>query len=69
MPIWTPPIGARKMRWPDREPYEGGFHQAFPSWERFWSSDYGPETVPQGDGESKLRRGGSSDPSSRRRRA
>lgn len=32
-----PPIGARKMRWPGREPYEGGFHSLFPSWKEFWA--------------------------------
>ena len=32
-----PPIGARKMRWPGREPYEGSFHDLFPSWDEFWS--------------------------------
>jgi uncharacterized protein (TIGR02246 family) len=32
-----PPIGARKMRWPGREPYEGAFHELFPSWKAFWA--------------------------------
>jgi hypothetical protein len=32
-----PPIGARKMRWPGREPYEGGFHDYFPSWKAYWA--------------------------------
>ena len=32
-----PPVGEQKMRWPDREPYEGAFHELFPSWEAFWS--------------------------------
>jgi uncharacterized protein (TIGR02246 family) len=32
-----PPIGGRKMRWPGREPYEGAFHDLFPSWAEFWS--------------------------------
>jgi len=36
----APPIGANKMRWPDRAPYEGGYSQFFPSWERFWSDAY-----------------------------
>ncbi|MCA9509851.1 MAG: nuclear transport factor 2 family protein [Myxococcales bacterium] len=36
----APPIGANKMRWPDREPYEGGYHDFFPSWREFWASDY-----------------------------
>lgn len=34
-----PPIGPGKMRWPGREPYEGGFHDAFPSWDAFWARD------------------------------
>jgi len=32
-----PPIGSRKMRWPGREPYEGGFHDLFPAWGEFWA--------------------------------
>jgi SnoaL-like domain len=32
-----PPLGERKMRWPGREPYEGSFHDLFPSWKEFWS--------------------------------
>jgi hypothetical protein len=36
----APPIGERKMRWPGREPYEGGFHAPWPSWERFWSGAF-----------------------------
>jgi len=36
----SPPIGANKMRWPDREPYEGGYAKFWPSWERFWADDY-----------------------------
>ena len=27
----------KKMRWPDREPYEGGYHDWFPSWREFWA--------------------------------
>lgn len=34
-----PPVGARKMRWPGREPYEGAFHELFPSWKEFWARD------------------------------
>lgn len=34
------PIGANKMRWPGREPYEGGYHDFFPSWRAFWASDF-----------------------------
>lgn len=39
-----PPIGDRKMRWPGREPYDGAFHELFPSWKAFWDN-------PPGDGE------------------
>jgi hypothetical protein len=39
-----PPIGSRKMRWPGREPYEGGFHDLFPSWATFWAT--APEDSP-----------------------
>lgn len=38
-----PPIGEHKMRWPGREPYDGGFHRLFPSWDAFWSRDSAPE--------------------------
>jgi len=31
-----PPIGGRKMRWPGVPPYEGSFHDLFPSWKAFW---------------------------------
>ena len=33
-----PPVGDRKMRWPGREPYDGAFHELFPSWKSFWDS-------------------------------
>jgi len=33
-----PPIGENKMRWPGQEPYEGGFHDLFPSWSAFWNT-------------------------------
>jgi hypothetical protein len=32
----APPIGQRKMRWPGREPYEGGWEQFWPTWREFW---------------------------------
>ena len=32
-----PPTGERKMRWPGREPYEGSWHELWPSWKRFWA--------------------------------
>jgi ketosteroid isomerase-like protein len=33
-----PPIGERKMRWPGREPYEGGFSDFWPTWKEFWAT-------------------------------
>ena len=33
-----PPIGEQKMRWPDRDAYDGAFHDLFPSWEKFWKT-------------------------------
>ncbi|WP_166363650.1 nuclear transport factor 2 family protein [Pseudomonas akapageensis] len=33
-----PPIGERKMRWPGREPYEGSWHELWPSWKAFWNA-------------------------------
>jgi hypothetical protein len=31
-----PPVGAEKMRWPDRERYDGAYHDLWPSWKEFW---------------------------------
>lgn len=55
-----PPIGANKMRWPGRDPYEGGYAEFFPSWKRFWSEDFEAdcdvaEPAPVGDFLAKLR--------------
>lgn len=36
--INRPPIGENKMRWPDREPYAGTFHELWPSWKEFWAN-------------------------------
>jgi hypothetical protein len=33
-----PPIGDRKMRWPGREPYEGGWGDFWPTWKQFWDA-------------------------------
>jgi hypothetical protein len=33
-----PPVGDAKMRWPDRDTYEGAYHELFPSWEAFWNN-------------------------------
>lgn len=40
-----PPLGDMKMRWPGREPYEGAFHELFPSWREFWANK--PEGSPE----------------------
>lgn len=42
-----PPIGDLKMRWPGREPYEGTFHDLFPSWKEFWGQRPDKETLPE----------------------
>ena len=34
----SPPVGDNKMRWPDRESYEGAYHALWPSWEDFWAN-------------------------------
>jgi len=34
----APPTGDNKMRWPDRDSYEGAYHELFPSWEAFWKN-------------------------------
>jgi hypothetical protein len=58
-----PPIGAHKMRWPGREPYEGGYHAYFPSWREFWArapEDLAgpvPEPAPLGEFLAGLRGG------------
>ncbi len=36
-----PPIGENKMRWPDRDNYEGAFHALWPSWKEFWANPPG----------------------------
>jgi hypothetical protein len=33
-----PPLGASNMRWPGREPYEGSWHELWPSWKSFWAN-------------------------------
>jgi ketosteroid isomerase-like protein len=44
--ITDPPVGSRKMRWPDTPHHDGAFHDAFPSWEAFWSADPGRFDAP-----------------------
>ena len=36
--INKPPVGDNKMRWPDREPYAGAYHDLWPSWQDFWGN-------------------------------
>lgn len=36
--INKPPIGDQKMRWPGREPYNGAWHELWPSWQEFWDN-------------------------------
>ena len=36
--INKPPVGENKMRWPDREPYSGAYHELWPSWLEFWQN-------------------------------
>tara|TARA_R110002073_G_scaffold73336_13_gene179383 strand:+ start:571 stop:1212 length:642 start_codon:yes stop_codon:yes gene_type:complete len=36
--INKPPVGDNKMRWPDREAYEGAYHELWPSWTAFWDN-------------------------------
>jgi len=57
-----PPLGASKMRWPGRDPYDGGYHDWFPSWREFWSrapDDLGPvpEPAPLGEFLARMRGG------------
>ncbi len=43
-----PPTGEQKMRWPDRDSYDGAYHELFPSWKEFWANVPGeqePEVV------------------------
>ena len=64
----SPPVGENKIRWPDRDPYEGAFHELWPSWKSFWND---PPSVglpqvsspaPVGDFLKTMRRG-AQDPS------
>lgn len=39
------PIGDMKIRWPGREPYNGAWHELWPSWKQFWAHPPGDETA------------------------
>ena len=40
----TPPLGALKMRWPDRDAYEGGWAEFWPSWREFWEPGFAADS-------------------------
>ncbi len=40
-----PPVGENKMRWPDRDSYEGAYHELWPSWKEFWANPPGDEAA------------------------
>lgn len=57
-----PPLGPKKMRWPGVEPYDGGYHELFPSWQEFWERSGPPDTpvpepVPFDEFIARMRRG------------
>ena len=57
-----PPVGERKMRWPNTDWAEGNFHKLFPSFAEYWarSEDHGgpaPEPAPLEKFLETMRRG------------
>ena len=62
--INQPPVGDNKMRWPDREPYQGAYHELWPTWAEFWRTAPDadePEVAPAAPLEqflATMRRGG-----------
>ena len=57
-----PPVGERKMRWPNTDCAEGNFHKLFPSFAEYWarSEDHGgpaPEPAPLEKFLETMRRG------------
>jgi hypothetical protein len=40
----TPPLGPLKMRWPERDPYEGGWEAFWPSWHEFWEAGFAADS-------------------------
>lgn len=61
--ITDPPLGPRKLRWPESPWQDGAFHDAFPSWQEFWDAEPGrfdapvPPPAAVGAWLSTLRRG------------
>jgi len=43
----SPPVGEDKMRWPDRDSYEGAYHELFPSWKAFWDNAPDRDRLPE----------------------
>lgn len=43
----SPPVGDKKMRWPDRDSYDGAYHELFPSWQSFWKNPPAKDTIPE----------------------
>ena len=39
----SPPVGDDKIRWPDRDRYEGAYHALWPSWKDFWANPPGDD--------------------------
>jgi len=61
-----PPIGDRKMRWPGRAPYDGGWGDFWPTWKEFWAAARDLDTpvaepAPTGEFLNSLRAGASPD--------
>ena len=57
-----PPLGELKMRWPQRERYEGSWHALWPSWREFWAQAPADEpqvaaAAPLGEFLQRMRRG------------
>ena len=42
-----PPVGEMKMRWPGQPPYDGAYHDLFPSWKEFWAAPPEKDKLPQ----------------------
>ncbi|MBP7616367.1 MAG: nuclear transport factor 2 family protein [Steroidobacteraceae bacterium] len=42
-----PPVGEMKMRWPGQPPYDGAYHDLFPSWKEFWATPPEKDKLPQ----------------------
>ena len=48
------------MRWPDRDPYDGGWSEFWPTWQQFWDASLdlsGPvaEPAPMGEFLTRMR--------------